>query len=414
MFRRTLAVLFLAVFLLPSQGSAQERSEAEVQSWKALLASFDGVEPIDLITALVADTPENDPPPAMLAHLMYISQHFDIAAFYFHTDYRQNHDHIESLSNLAGLLVELNANDPDAYPTSFLNWAVEIAQKAAEAAPQNAGVQNTLSFVLQAAARNYLGTRPEFADSLLERASAASAFATKNAPDRPVFWSNLARLERLQNNPGAARRALDRAAGADPQSPVAFLTANAIGVPLPRPQSDQTTRQCNVDFKCAEICPKSIIGQVNFVSCKLENATQQDNCTAGKPYATAFDCEEDFPVFGAVPGLSNVASVCVPGVCFHLRVKGNGDVDIRVEGGPHLGPIKVVVGADAHYSNKNGFSVDRFSGGVKFSLYNKSPAGNLSGKASEINPVEVKIGSVDGKPVTLNGTVMGRGLIEYQ
>ncbi len=419
MLRRLWAVLVVTFFLSPAlvgpSVAADNRTDAEKEAYAALLASITMVEPVDLLKLLVADRPENDPPPAMLAHLMYLNGNFNVAAFYFKIDYGQNPDNIESLSNLAGIMVELHANDPDRFPASSLDWALELARKAAEIAPENAGAQNTLAFVARANAVRELDARPDLAETLLQESANAAGRATGIEPERAIFWTNLARAEYLKNNPDAAGEALRRAKQAEPDSPTVFLTAQAIDQPVPEDDgTSQVGKQCNVDFKCEEICPKSIIGQVNFVSCKLENATQQSNCKAGKPYATAFNCEEEFPVFGATPGLSNKASICIPGVCFHISLKGNGDVDIRVEGGPSLGPIKAVFGADVHYSNNSGFSVDRFGGGVKFSLFNKSAAGDLSGKISEINPVEVKISSFDGKPATLKATAMGHGLIEFQ
>jgi tetratricopeptide (TPR) repeat protein len=400
----------------PAQAAETPRAEA----WRLLTASIDDVATLDLLGVLLGDGVTDDVPPAMLAHLMYLSGRFDIAAFYFSVDADLNPDNVESLSNLSGILVELNAADPVKFPDIFLSWAEETARRALQLRPEDTGLQSNLSFVLRAVAQRRGYNSDEQNAEILAEALQLARHAADFDPGKVENWTNLARVQYLRDKQNEVDEALRNARQADPNSPVYGLTARALGrVPVPSreipvPGGASKPQQCSVDFKCSEICPKSIIGQVNLVSCMLENDTQLNNCKAGKPYATAYNCEEEFPVFGAVPGLSNVASVCAPGICFHFRLKGNGDVDIRVEAGPNFGPIKAFVGGDFRYSNKSGISVTRLNNGMKISLYNRSPAGNLAGQTTEINPVEIKVSTVDGKPLTLDGSVMGKGLIKFQ
>jgi tetratricopeptide (TPR) repeat protein len=421
--RHILFSMFAALVLLTSQlptPPAQAAETPRAEAWRLLTASIDDVATLDLLGVLLGDGVTEDVPPAMLAHLMYLSGRFDIAAFYFSVDADLNPDNVESLSNLSGILVELNAADPVKFPDVFLSWAEETARRAVQLRPEDTGLQSNLSFVLRALAeRRPENSKPQN-DKLLGEALQLARHAADFDPGKVENWTNLARVQYLRDKQNQVDAALENARRAEPDSPAYTLTARALGrVPVPVSETPVTggiskPRQCSVDFKCSEICPKSIIGQVNLVTCMMENDTQLNNCKAGKPYATAYNCEEEFPVFGAVPGLSNVASVCAPGICFHFRLKGNGDVDIRLEAGPNFGPIKAFVGGDIRYSNKNGFSVTRLNNGVKISLYNRSPAGNLAGKVAEINPAEIKISTLDGKPLTLDGSVMGKGLIKFQ
>lgn len=408
--RRTLSkwisMLFLLVLILPaSQALADDH--AKDKAWKILLGSIERVSTLDLLNVLIGDSAEQDVPPAMLAHMFYIQRHFDLAAFYFSVDYDLNPENVESLANLAGILVEMNAFDPDRYPTAFVDWALQSARLAADLRPDYAGIQNTRAFVTQLAA-----DVPDFSDELLKEGWSAAKAATEMAPDRAAYWLNLARILDRLDQKEAANQALLTAHAADPDSRAYYMTAEGLGrTPIAPPPA--TGAQCTVNFKCAEICPKSIIGQINFVSCKLENDTQQKNCKAGKPFATAYNCEEEFPVFGALPGLSSVVSICVPGLCIHIRIKNGNEADVRIEAGPNFGPIKILAGTDGHFSNKNGFSVDRFSTSAKFSLYNRSRAGNLAGKHAEINPLEIKVSDTHGEGQKLSGSAMGHNLIEF-
>ena len=406
-------LIFSLIFSL-SPPDVQAAESARAEAWGKLLASFTDIKTIDLLSAIVGDKPENDIPPALLAHAAFLAGRPDIAAFYFSVDTDINPGNIESMSNLAGVLVELNAADPTRFPPVMLDWAEELARAALQQRPDDAGLKNNLSVVLRAKFES--GAYPgSSTDEALELSKAASDFD----PNSDIYWTNLARLHALRKESEEVDRALEMARQANPGGAGYRLTAVALNrVPVPyvpdagRNGGQSEPLQCNVDFKCEEICPKSIIGQVNFVSCKLENETQQNICLAGKPYATAYNCEEEFPVFGAVPGLSNVASVCLPGICLHFKLKGNGDVDIRFEAGRNIGPVKPIIQGDARYSRKNGFSVIRYSAGVKISLYNKSEAGNLSGKIAEINPIEVKA-SGSGGTEKLEASVMGKVLINF-
>jgi tetratricopeptide (TPR) repeat protein len=410
LFFSVLTGLVLLLNPLSAYGAQSPRDEG----WKLLLSAIEDIQPIDLLQLLVADKAENDPPPAMLAHMMYASGRFDIAAFYFSVDFDLNPDNVESLANLSGILVELNTADPEKFPDVFLEWAEETARQAVALRPDNADVGRNLSFVLQAVAQNSAQKR-----ALLDEALGLANAAVDFDPDALENWTNLARVQYLRDQQEKVDAALSMARKADPSDPGYALTAVALNrIPVPyegdtEPGGLSKPQLCTVNFQCSKICPKSIIGQVNFVSCMLENDTQQKNCQAGKPFATAYNCEEEFPVFGAVPGLSNVASICVPGFCFHFRLKGNGDVDIRIEAGPNFGPIKPVIGGEIKYTNKNGFSVTKVTNGMKFSLYNRSAAGNLAGRKAEINPLEIKISTTDNKPVTLDGSIMGKVLIKY-
>jgi len=415
---KVFTVIITIIFSVSLIDHAKAGETAKDDAWKTLLGSIEEVSTADLLKVLIGDNGASDVPPAMLAHLLYIKQHFDLAAFYFKIDYDLNPQNVESLSNLAGILVELNAEDSKKYPQSFLDWAVAAATKASLLSPDNPSIQNTLSFVLQTAAEHELNNRPDIAQELLNRADKASRKATKSDPNSPVYWTNLARVWHLKGNAQSANYSLNRAFQADPKSLAVLFTAASLGVKLDDKKTESypetpTGAQCAIDFKCAEICPKSIIGQVNFVACMLENDNQKNNCTAGKPYATAYNCEEEFPVFGAVPGLSSVVSICLPGICAHIRIKNADEIDVRIEAGPNLGPFKTIIGADGHFSNKNGFSYDRLTSEIKVSLFNRSAAGNLSGKISEINPLEIKISKSEGKEQKINATAMGHSLIEF-
>lgn len=100
------------------------------------------------------------------------------------------------------------------------------------------------------------------------------------------------------------------------------------------------------------------------MTCEIENASAQMACQEGKPYPTSSDCSEYFPEYGImIPGLNAGFSISVPGFSAHVKVNGDGRVDIRVEAGPSIGPVTPYVRGDGHWSPSGEASFDNFGGG---------------------------------------------------
>jgi hypothetical protein len=89
---------------------------------------------------------------------------------------------------------------------------------------------------------------------------------------------------------------------------------------------------CEVNYACEQKCPKSIIGQIDFVTCKMSEASAQSSCQAGEPFARFFDCAAKLPKFGIlIPGLDPGLSIVTPWGSLDFVVQGNGTVDFKAK-----------------------------------------------------------------------------------
>ena len=294
-------------------------------------------------------------PADALGHLMYLRRHVAPAAWFFGTEAARDATDAAALSNFAAMLYELSAMDPANAEPSWLPVAHAAARNAALLRPDSAPIQNTLGNLARAT-----GDAAE--------AIAAGERATSLAPDEALYWTNLARSHEAAGALDAAAAALARAHALDPNGPAVRFTAAALPS-VAAPYGQHLATQCDVDFRCQEICPRSIIGGLMSVTCEMENMSAQLACQEGRPYPTSYNCQEDFPEYGIlIPGLNSGFSVSLPGFSMHVLVDGNGDVRVRVEGGISRGRVGVYAGADGTWSPTNGASFDQFRGGVRVNI----------------------------------------------
>ncbi len=412
--------IFLASLLLLIQSAqplaAQSQPEERVR--QIILQALAPYKEKDLLSLLSVGG-GTEMPPAMLAHLFYLKRHFDKAAFFFMVDIERRPSNAASYSNLAGLLVELNAADPKTYPDELLEWADFLSHVAVLMEPDEPDHKNTRSFVLMAMAEKATDRLKKIQ---LENESMNQALqAVLSAPDRAEYWATMARIADRVGAKKEADMALQHVRKAEPDGPAYYVTALRLGrVPAAPPddlgrssENGKNGPQCNVDFKCNEICPPSIIGRINYVTCMMENETQQANCEAGKEYATAYDCTEEFPTLFAIPGLSSIASFCIPGFCVHVRLTNRNRIDVRMEGTFAAGPLAAYLGADAHFDNKNGYSVDRFTKGIKVNLVNRSLMNQVINRTTGASIAELKYGSIADRPARLQGVSLNHAIISF-
>ena len=169
----------------------------------------------------------------------------------------------------------------------------------------------------------------------LKLAHAAAGEAVRLAPGEPLCLSNLARALEAAGDSSGGAEALARARALAPNA-MAVLAAQR-DLPASQPYQQAAQRAGNVDFRCQEIRPKSIIGGLMSVTCEIENFSAQGACLAGQPYPTSCRCAEDLPEYGIlIPGLNSGFSIAVPGFSLHVLVDGQGNVGIRAEAGVSL------------------------------------------------------------------------------
>ncbi|WP_071675344.1 hypothetical protein [Nioella nitratireducens] len=386
----------------PSAPAAQ--SEGEI-AFDATLASLTTEwEPGEAaeFTALLLDNAAQGLTGDSIGHLLFMRRHFAHAAWFFGTDAAGDPSDPASLNNFAAMLVEVYAADPDNADPMWLQTARRAAEAAAALAPDSAAIQNTLGNVARAAG---------------DTATAVSAGerATTLAPEEALYWTNLARAHAAAGTPDAAAAALARAHALDPNGTAVRVTTSALPA-IAAPYGQYLQSQCNVDFNCAQICPGGIVGGLMRVTCEMESASAQLSCQQGQPYATSYNCQEEFPEYGIlIPGLNSGFSVSLPGFSMHVLVDGNGDVRVRVEGGLSRGRLGAYVGADGTYSPTNGASFDAFRGGVRVNILPPSMGGGSAADEAAGRwgqpPAQIELEGNSSGEATLGAEAYNAGLI---
>lgn len=334
-----------------------------------------------------------------IGHLLYPRRQFDRAAWFFGVAAQRPEASAASLSNFGALAMEVYADAPDAWPETMLQAAHDALVAANGLQPDEPAILNNLG---NAARR--LGLH----DAAVEH----GARATELAPEEPLYWTNLARSTAAAGDADGAAAALARAHLLEPNGLALLETLPMLPGAAPG-YSRALQTQCDVNFRCQEICPRSIIGGLMSVTCEIENSSAQIACTEGRPYPTSYRCEEDLPEYGIlIPGLNSGFSVAVPGFSAHVLVQGDGSVDVRVEAGASIGPVGGYLRADGHYDPSGGVSFDNPGGGVRVNLLPNSPANQL---ASDLGhpPVHIEAETLNGGPVQINGEAYNAGLLSF-
>ena len=396
-FRRVVSIASVLV-LISHPGAAQTLPQAIGAAVETLGATFAVGEVADFQAALAAAPAGVNG--GTFGHLLYARRHFDKAAWFFGADALADPGDAASLNNLAALLLETGAAGVMA--PSWGQAARAAAEAAAAMQPENAAFHNTLSHALRAAGE-------------LAGAVAAAQRATDLAPDEPLYWANLARVLDAAGDTAGAAAALARARALQPNGVPVLLAARDL------PDIGAAYRaaigpSCTVNFRCQEICPRSIIGGLMSVSCEIENASAQMACQAGEPYATGYDCREEIPEYGIlIPGLNAGFSVAVPGFSMHVVVDGEGNMDVRVEAGVSAGPLGGYLRGDGHFSPSGGASFDNIGGGVRVNILpgaGSSPAAQLAGDLGH-PPAHIELETLDGGPAKINVETYNAGVISF-
>jgi len=367
----------------PLDSLAASFPAGEAQAFADLLAS--GLPP-----GVTGDT---------FGHLLFARRHFDRAAWFFGTAAQGDGASASSLSNYAATLAMTAETLGGSAQANWLPEAMTAAQAAATIAPNEAAIQNNLGNVARLTGD-------------LALAVAAGRQATALAPDEALYWTNLARSLDAAGDHDAAGAALARAHALEPNGAALIVTAPTLPAAAGS-YAAARQNQCNIDFRCMDICPRSIIGGLMTVTCEIENSSARMACSEGRPYATSYDCTEDIPEYGIlIPGLNSGFSVSVPGFSMHVVVQGDGRVDVRVEAGAGMGPLGGYMRADGHFSPTNGASFDNLGGGVRLNLL---PMRGMNQTLSDYGhpPIHIEAETLDGHPPQINLETYNAGLISY-
>jgi hypothetical protein len=247
--------------------------------------------------------------------------------------------------------------------------AVELQREAVRLLPKEAAAHHNLGTALLRFAQVRGKDR-----ALLEEAAKslrqAVALGGRRMPHSNV---RLAEALALLGDRAGAEAALREAFAANPVDPILMMarTSSLADVPV---QGDPPACKA-VDFGCKKSCPQGLTGRMMMVACEIANSSAVDDCRAGKPYATGYNCESKLPRFGiSIPGLDPGFSIKTPWGSIDVTVQSNGRVDWQVSfNTPPVGPLKGFMGAQGSFQPSTGaanFSVG--PGTVQYSVNNSN------------------------------------------
>ncbi|MGH8052263.1 MAG: tetratricopeptide repeat protein [Methylococcales bacterium] len=267
--------------------------------------------------------------------------------------------------------------------TDYMILAKESLEKAVILKSENAAYQSNLGFALLEIWRSNADA------NALQNAVTTLKKAVLLNPKSATAWAHLAEALAAQKDLAGAADALEksRALGAFNG---ALMSAGLRMPPEVMDEYKKKSQACKVEFQCKANCPKSIIGQINFVTCEMEQSSAQMACEAGKPYAAGFDCSEQIPEFGIlIPGLNSGFSFITPWGRLDMTIDGKGNVDYRFKASTSVGGVGIGATTRGSWSPESGFSSIEIKPGVSYNLVG-GDAAKLMGEA-KMGPASISM-----------------------
>lgn len=243
-----------------------------------------------------------------VAHLM--NRQLETAAWLFWQDALRRPGDAMTLSRLGLVLHEMyvytGATDP-----ALLDGAIAALRGAAEAAPAEASVLNNLAYALSRRGR------PED----LSEAAWLIKRAVELDPEEPLYWVRRALVAQAPDEPDKALESVFVAHAMSPVVTAALDPSRIDGfVEADKPY-------CEIVCLACDSCPPGIIGELNRITCLMEEQGARLACQAGELFPTSFDCFEGLPDYGIlIPGLNAGLSILTPFGELHVSIDGDGVV----------------------------------------------------------------------------------------
>lgn len=168
--------------------------------------------------------------------------------------------------------------------------------------------------------------------AMIEEGARLILSATEANPQNVLYYVRLAEALRAIGEEAAAKKFLEAAYMLNSGHPSLRFARGTGGQLEGLPFGASKANMCAVNYDCERKCPKSIIGQIDFVSCKIAESSAQSSCQAGEPFARFFDCAAKLPRFGIlIPGLDPGLSIVTPWGSLDFVVQGDGTIDFKAK-----------------------------------------------------------------------------------
>lgn len=168
--------------------------------------------------------------------------------------------------------------------------------------------------------------------AMIEEGAMLILGATQANPQNVLYHVRLAEALRAIGEEAAARKFLEAAFMLNSGHPALRFARGPGGALEGLPFAAGNANMCAVNYGCEQKCPKSIIGQIDFVTCKIAESSAQSSCQAGEPFARFFDCSAKLPRFGIlIPGLDPGLSILTPWGSLDFVMQGDGRIDFKAK-----------------------------------------------------------------------------------
>lgn len=335
---------------------------------------------------------------ASLAHGLALNRQFQMAGWLYAAAVNRDPSLASAWSSL-GVLMDEGIVKPDV--PGFENIRADIVDVQREARRldgQNPSIAANLGNALfqLGKQRNDMTLVDEGARLLLEAVTAN--------PRDPKAYVHLASALFFMGETSAARKFWEAAYHLNSAHPT-LVKARAPGGNLAGAEFvPENTKFCDLSFNCEASCPKSIIGQVDFVTCKISEDMARSNCGAGKPYAQAFDCSAKIPRFGILlPGLDPGFSIVTPWGSFDAVMQGNGRIDFQLKFlGPASSAVQPALRTEGSWEPHNGTLSADFGVEAQYNLFSR-----VSPVMEQANAYDIGLNAVVGSSSAADGVKIG-------
>ncbi len=342
-----------------------------------------------------------------LAHAFTLNRQFAQGAWLYAAAIERDRTSQASYSSLGVLLAEgvtLAAGGKPEEP--LLETIVAVQREARRLDGKSAAIANNLGAALAALGAKR-GDR-----AMIEEGAFLIHEAIQAHPQNVIYYVRLAEALNLIGEVSAARKFLEAAYLLNSAHPTLVMARSSGGALAGLPFEVTQKSLCQVNYGCEAKCPKSIIGQIDLVTCKIAESSAQSSCSEGKPYANFFDCEAKLPRFGIlIPGLDPGLSIVTPWGSLDFVVQGDGKVDFQVKiQSPSLGPAQASLQTQGSWEPSRGDIALNFGASAQVNLFNR-----VSPVMEQANAYDVGVSVVEKYNVT-GGAVkadieLGRGSV---
>ncbi|MFN4140951.1 tetratricopeptide repeat protein [Aestuariivirga sp.] len=340
-----------------------------------------------------------------LAHGLTLSRHFSMAAWLYASSIERDPTSAASWSSLGVLLAEGASLERGAKPDEqLLESIVELQREARRLNPSSPPIANNLGGALTALGRH----REDRAK--IEEGAFLIYEATQGNPRSSIYYVRLAEALKLIGETSAAQKFLEAAFQLNSAHPTLVTSRASGGLLSDLPLVISEPALCEVNFDCDNKCPKSIIGQIDLVTCKMSEASAQSGCREGKAFPRFFDCSAKIPKFGIlIPGLDPGLSILTPWGSLDFVVQGDGRVDFKVKiNGEGVDPVQPSFQTQGSWQPSRGTVALDHEAGVQVNLFNSA-----SPVFEQANAYDVGISVVEKYNITKNSAQsdieIGRG-----